>query len=596
MSNNLSDLVAEYITVDSTGVADIISFAESSWGMGAKLTAVQKVVLKAMYRIPLDTTKVFQIYDNVKDKFVGEYTEKSFMKWLYDTKRCNYADTPDREIKELVLVCGRRAGKSVLGSCIAAYEIYKLIKLKKPAEHYGKRSQSTVCVINVAPNDKEAAIIFDFVKTAIDHCPFLKNRIDRSTQESFSLYTDEDIENGKNKSSIEFIIGGCSSTGIRGHDAILVMMDEMAFFLANGGRFSGDEVYKALSPSCKSFKGDGKIVCMSSPYARYGKFYDMYNTGMAEENSQTLVFKCYSTMMNPDMFNSDELKTEKRRNPKGFIGEYGAEFSDSVSSWIDDEEEFMRCVDKFYIPPKNGKFGNKYYLGIDLAGKNDGVGMSVVHEEDGIYTLDYADVWFSGSSDVWEIDSSMYKTCDKYKNLSKIGAKEIIYEIQRIISKYGIKDGVYDQWCGSAMEEHFLNAGINCLTQYNFNASASSEMYEVVKRLYSDGFVRLYNHPVLIPELLMLEAELTGDRTGKKVSVEAPNIHGIHDDISESFVRSVWWAHTKRIERGGGKYKNDNAKKTLFVGHVNERAMNNFNTRDLRNIQRMERLQQTLHR
>lgn len=592
---DLSDIINAQITGDSSGTADIITFAESNWGMGIKLTNVQRVILKAMYGMDLDDEKTFPIYDDVKDKIIGEFSEKSFMKWMYDTKRCNYEYTPQRKIKELVLACGRRSGKSVLGSCVAAYEIYKLIKLFKPAEHYGKVPQSTICVINAAPNDKSAAIIFDYTKTAIDHCPFLKNRIKGNTMEYFSLYTDEDMDNGKNKASIEFIVGGCSSNGIRGHDAILVIMDEMAFFLANGGRFSGDELYTALSPSCKSFKGDGKILCMSSPYARYGKFYDMYQIGMTEENSQTLVFRCYSSMMNPDMFSDDELKIEKKRNPKKFAGEYGGEFSDSVSSWVDDENEFLACVDKTYVPPKNGKYGNKYYLGIDLASKNDGVGMSVVHEEDGIYVLDYADVWFSGSSDVWDIDSSMYKNCDKYKNLVKIGAKEVVYELQKIIGRFGIKDGVYDQWCGSAMEEHFLNAGINCLTQINFNASTSSEMYEIVKRLYTDGMIKMYNHPVLIPEMLMLEAELTGDRTGKKTSVEAPNIPGIHDDISESFVRAVWLAHQKRIERGTTKYK-PLTNKTYFTGHLYERSVSAMNERKIQDRQRLERAKAWLHR
>ncbi len=593
---SLTDIISEQLSADASDIKDIITFSESNWGMGMKLTPVQKVILKALYGLPLDNEKVFPIWNDIKDKIVGHFTEKSFMKWMYDNKKCNYQDTPDRKIKELCLVCGRRAGKSTIGACVASYEIYKLIKLGAPATKYGKPIQSKIYIINAAPDPDLAGKVFGFAKTAIDHCPFLKNRIAHSTQEYFDLYTDEDIENGKNQASIVFLTGGCSSNTLRSNDAILVSMDEMAFFLSNGGRFSGDEVYDALVPSCKSFKGDGKVLCMSSPYARYGKFYQIYNFGMSEENSQTLVFQCYSTMMNAEMFSDDELKVEKKRNPKKFSREYGAQFSDSVSSWVDDEAEFMKCVDKFYIPPKNGKYGTKYYLGADLGGKIDGVAISVVHEEDGIYALDYADVWFSGSSDIWDIDSSFYKNCDKYKSLNKIGSKEVVYELERVIKTFGIKEGVYDQWCGSAMEDHFLNAGINCLTQYNFTASASSEMYEVVKRLYSDGMVKLYDHPVLIQEVLMLEAELSGDRTGKKTVVEAPNIPGIHDDISESWVRATWWAHTKRIERGGMKYSGAGGKQSLFTGHLVERSMNNARMRDLREIQRMERMKQCTRR
>jgi len=329
-------------------------------------------------------------------------------------------------------------------------------------------------------------------------------------------------------------------------------MDEMAFFLTNGGKFSGEEVYGALTPSSKGFSGDGKVICISSPYAKYGKFFEMYNAGMEEKDSKTLVFQMYTAMMNPDNISSDDLKTERRRNRNKFIAEFGAEFSDAVSAWIDDPNEFMECVDVSYPKPRKGKYDTRYYAGLDLGFKNDGTALSIVHDEDGVITLDYAKVWFSGSSDIWDFDTSIYSKCDTFKHLNVLKMEDIAEEIKEINRWFPIKKGIIDQHNGYGLMEMFEKQNIKYFSLENFNDTLNSEIYEITKRLYAEKLIRLFEDPVLIPELMMLEAEKIG--SGKyKCDVRAPRRKGAHDDISESFARAVWLCYQDKRSAEGQK-------------------------------------------
>ena len=411
----------------------------------------------------------------------------------------------------------------------------------------------SIKVVNVAPTDPQAAIVFDAALTAIDHCPALKMRLANRSQSYFSMYTDADMANGKNKASLMFVTGGCSSTGIRGHDVIVACGDEMAFFnTSESSKSSGSEIYSALKPSIAGFQGSGKFICISSPNAKYGKFYDLFCSGMQEKESPTLVFKMYSAMMNPDVLSAEELKYERKRNRSKFLREFGAEFSETISAWIDDEEEFRTCIDPFYVPPKRGMYDTRYYAGLDIGMKNDGTALSIVHEEKGVITLDYTRVWFSGSSDVWDDDKTIYGNCDQFRSLSILDMGKIVDEIVEVNKWFPIKAGILDQHQGYGFTEQLERKGIRSFEVENFNDTKNAEVYEVAKRLWASKMLRIYDDPVLVAELLMLEAEKTGSGR-ERYDVRAPERKGCHDDISESFVRAVWKCYDAMRNKDGSK-------------------------------------------
>jgi phage terminase large subunit-like protein len=118
-------------------------------------------------------------------------------------------------------------------------------------------------------------------------------------------------------------------------------------------------------------------------------------------------------MINPTV-DSSVLRDEKKRNPALFDCEYGAKFSDTVASWMDNATISKVINEKLPVNPKNGKHGVEYYMGIDYAGKNDGAAISIVHKEGDKIILDYADVYYGSQSDVWwDNHNKMYDTANK---------------------------------------------------------------------------------------------------------------------------------------------------------------------------------------
>lgn len=534
MSNSLISEIAKEFVSGSREIVDIITFVEAPWGLNLKLFPTQKFILRCFYGMPLDNvTKNIPVPDLTNEHILFTLTEQEFLAWLYAEGRCNTNAVEGKIFNELILSIGRRGTKSTTSACISNYELYKLLKRGNPALYYGQHATAKIAILNVAPTDDQAGDLFDIIQGLATNCPFMKDRALHTTQTYFDLMTDDDIRADRNNPSLISIAGGCSSNGLRGKNAILVIMDEMAFFIDNAGRFSGGEVYKALTPSAANFKRDGKILCMSSPYAKYGKFYERFIQSKDEPN--TLMFKMYSAMGNPSLA-SEILIAARRRDRASFMCEFGGEFSDTITAWIDDENEFKQCITEA-IPPPRGVPDTAYYWGLDLGFKNDGTGLAIVHKDrdtDQI-VLDYADVWFSGASDVWEFENSIYKDCTKYYDRDLIQMSDIMNDVKELMQWFPAKSGIFDQHNGYALAELFRQNQLLQFEMVQFTESTNSEVFELVKRLYAENLISLYNHPVLVPELMTLEAEARA-----KIKVRAPTRRGCHDDISVAYARAVW--------------------------------------------------------
>jgi len=556
-TNLLSEISKEFVT-GAAETADIITFVESPWGLSVKLTPTQKFTLKCLYGLHLDTEyKTIEVPDLVNEHILYRFTEREFLRWLYAEKRCNVEETEGKVWQNLILAYGRRSGKSLLAACISNYEMYRLLRQSDPAKFYDQSPGSTISILNVAPTDDQAGDLFDTAQTLAMKCPYIKDRVFRSTMTYFDIQTDADMKlQGRKRASLVSLSGGCASNSLRGKNAIVIIMDEMAFFLDNSGRFSGSEVYNALEPSRMTFRRDGKVICISSPYAKFGKFYELWQDSF-QNPEITLAFKMYSTMVNAPRCEPAILKAARKANRTKFMCEYGGEFSDTITAWVDDEEEFKRCV--FNTPaPNRGVHDVQYYYGIDLGFKKDGSSVAIVHKDVNTnkIVLDHANVWYSGSSDVWEIDGSIYQYCNKYASLDLLRMSDIVEEIKELAKWFPAKSGVFDQSNGYGLAELFKSEHLPQFEMQTFTDILNSEVYQVVKRLYAEQLLELFDHPVLIKEMLTLEAE---KRTGKsnpdsegysgKTIVRAPARRGAHDDLSDAYCRAVWSCYNGFKER-----------------------------------------------
>lgn len=508
------------------------------------------VVHNCYYGMELDDiNKTIEVPDLLNEKILYRMTELEFLDFLYSEGRCNTNEIMGKNFHELVLVVGRRGTKSTLASCVSNYELYKLVKRGDPSGFFNFPANTIISILNVAPTDEQAGQVFNMIQNQALGCPYLRDRSLHQTMSYFDIQTDADRKMvGKPRASLVSVAGGCASNGLRGRNAIVVIMDEMAFFIdKENSRFSGAEVYKALTPSMSSFGEHGKVLCLSSPYGKFGRFYERYQESF-EEPEFTLMFKMYTSMANP-MVPSSILRAAFRRDRTGFMCEYGGEFSDRITAWIESEEEFRKCV-KNRAPNTRGKREHQYFIGIDLGFKNDGAAIAIVHKEGTKIILDYADVWFSGESDVWEMDDSIYHGCDKYKGLDLLKMADIVNEVKALSRWFSFKHGMFDQAGGWGFQELMVAAGFSQIEMKHFSDTINNDVYQLTKRLYGEGLLDIYEHPVLVPEMLSLEATKKGKG---KVIVEAPDRAGAHDDISDAYVRAVWSCYQHEGAKPGRK-------------------------------------------
>jgi hypothetical protein len=539
-TNKLQDLVKRYVgTLQTSECADIITFTQAKWGLNFKLSPVQEFILRVYYGLPLDETEEnIRVPDDTGTKTIGMFTQRAFMDYLIEEGLINLTTyVAGHQYKELILCLGRRSGKSVLSSIISTYETYKLVKMGNPQEHFKFPSGQQISVTLVSTTEEQAQTMFDMVRTRGADCQYLKDRIMHTTQTYFDVITDDDREKERPKGSVKLQCGGSSSAALRGSNNIVVIFDEAAFFQGGDGRSSGSEVYKALTPSILTFGSEGKILLLSSPNGKSGLFYEKYRESF-DDTDRILMFQLPSALANP-LVDSSFLRSEKRRDKKSFDCEYGAKFMDTLSAWVDDLPEFNKCIDNtLEINNKRGNKDFQYHWGIDVGLKNDGTAITICHKENEKIVIDYSNVWFSGSSDVWDSVNKLYSenTEKLFAGYDTIPLEGVVDLIDKLALKYPPFHGWFDQFNGQALHEMLLNKGYRQFDMIGVSAGINMKTFQTCKNLYTGNLLKLPNHPILIPELLTLEET----RSGVNFKVEAPQRQGYHDDISVSLMRAVW--------------------------------------------------------
>ena len=549
-------------SIQTKDIVDIITFVEAKWGLNTKMFPVQRFILKTFYGLELDgTEKTITLPDEINSRTIGTYTEKEFMQYLIDTGRTNLLTyEPGHPKQNLILNGGRRGTKSSLTSFISNYETYKLIKMINPQKYYGMPDGGEISVCVTAPTIETATTLFTTIKNNTMSCNYLKDRIVNKSATTFTIATDHDLENGID-ATIKLVCGGAGSADIRGRSNIVVIMDEAAFFNASGVN-SGEALYSALTPSIVSFtpkdenkkvvgRGEGKTVLISSPFGKSGIFYTMYMDSF-KDTENTLMFSMYTTMLNPTV-DSGFLKNEKRRNPQVFDCEFCAKFSDSVTSWVDEETLNKVIDDNLPVKPKQGRYGCEYFMGIDYAGKNDGTAVSIVHKEGDKIVLDYADVYYATYSDVWQDGHQKHYdgVNTKFSMEEYVPIEGFADEVKKLCELFPVRYGWFDQCNGYGLLEQLRKRGLEQFETRNITPALNQQMYQMTEEFIYSEMVVIPRHPILVPELTNMEKT----KIGPRVVISAPNRAGFHDDITDSFVEACFACYDYLSNKSRGNAK-----------------------------------------
>ncbi len=559
-----SDLCTNFITKKENSKVskdkNILEFATAEWGLGLgtvdgvpPLYPAQRFILKCYYGIELDngSNRDIIINDHFNEIERYRFNEVEYVKYLYNEGRINVPEVV-RSYPNLILCLGRRAGKSLLTSCIIAYETYKLLSKYQPQEYFGIMPEDDIRLTCVSTSKETASELFNRVTGHLDRSEFFRRFRLPGTKQSMYLQTQRDIDKyGRNhRATVSIHVAPCSAKGLRGHNNIAVALDEMAHFfedekskgLITGGDKNDRSIYNAVTPSIARFKSKednvfhGKIICISSPSIKSGKFYEEYERAFRSDNNDLLMVQAPTWEIDPNL-STDYLKNKFSENPIVFASEHGAIFDDRLKGWIEDPEVVRQCIVPGLRLKDRTSDRTPHFAGIDIGLKKDGSAICITH---------HVQELLNGAPETLiEVDFYQVRYAE-LENKSHFTPDELADWIASFTNKFYIVRGMMDQYYGMAIIPLLASKG---LKQYEFRTSTdntNSLLYQNLNMNFLSKALRLpeglktgdiiQQDSELVAEILSLQAM---HKAKYIIDVSAPERDGAHDDLSEAFARSV---------------------------------------------------------
>lgn len=295
------------------------------------------------------------------------------------------------KFEELVLVLGRRSGKSFLVSAMALYELYRLISMGHPQARYGLMEFDEIVLLNVARNEEQAKkAIFSKIKQTVLASPFFAPYIGKDTELEMRFYTEHDREENVRRKedninpfagSLVLRCGSSNASGLVGLTCWSIIMDEVAA-MAGDNPDSGVDyaLYDDLKPSLATFGKDGKMMLLSNPKGPIGLLYDLHENRL--EDPTTLVMRLPTWLTNPNI-DKEWLDGQKKKDPQEFQMQYGAEFGASSSDPMFSSEDIDRMFSSMSMVKRKeraeGHF--EYFCHLDPARTSDYYALVIAHTE-----------------------------------------------------------------------------------------------------------------------------------------------------------------------------------------------------------------------
>jgi len=542
---------------------DVLTFMSMCKGM--ELTPVERFILKCAYGMPLDGgEKRIEMWDMFVEHLEDTITEVEFFYWLKERGAINQ-ETPEdivgKNFWEIVLILGRRSGKSFISACVDMYELYRMLCSYNPHGRYGVIEGEEINFISVATKEDQAAIIFNFARQIIRSNDFFKPYViysPRGTEYASRvvLRTKKQILEGDRHGSLFVKFEPSTSKGLRGKGNRVVTLDEVAHFVKETKRLTSDqEIYNAVTPSVATFtyegKMEGKVLLISSPLGEFGILHQKHDDSFKRKDNM-LMLKIPSWIANPRRLNSEFLRKQYEENDKTYSAEYGAEFNSTRVASFADADMLKTCFTNELRPQVWGARGVKYYFGCDVGLKKDSTAFAVGHlDEAGRVVTDVLEEW------------------DPAELKKDIEVEDIVDRIIDLDERFGITDGILDQWNGTVIVQMLTKKGLRSIRVEDVSDKRHSEMFRTWKAYMQGGKFRCFRDATVekkvIPQLERLREERLSE-----FHIRIVKTSGAKDDVADALARMNWVAH-KHQEGGAGRSNSGGQRR---IGHAERLARN----------------------
>lgn len=378
-------------------------------------------------------------------------------------------DSPQEACEELWLVIGRRGGKSQCAALLAVYYACFI-------DYRDRLSPGEIATVRVMAADRpQARTVMRYIGGLLAENAMLKQTIINQGRESIEL---------NNSCIIE--VGTASFRSTRGYTYAAVIADEIAFWRSDDSANPDTEILQAVRPGLATL--EGKLICLSSPYAKRGELWRTYSKYFGKEG-RILVAQAPSMTMNPTL-PQRVIDDAMERDASAARAEYLAEFRDDLEAFI--SREIVEAAVR-QGPLENPIQNSKYFAFVDPAGGGrDEFCLAIGHKDGDRAIVD----------------------CLRAR---KGTPANIAAEYAELLKQYGLRVVTGDRYAGSWPSDEFQRHGIN----YRQAKKPKSDLYLDLLPALNSGRVELPPCEKLVNQISGLERRTS--RSGRDSIDHPPN-------------------------------------------------------------------------
>jgi hypothetical protein len=393
------------------------------------------------------------------------------------------AGEPLRLCRELIVIAGRRAGKS---TAMAVFAIW----LACLCDHRGVLAPGEIGVVLLVSRDQRVSrMLVDRIEGIMQASEPLCSMIFNRTADSIELSNGIAIE-----------VRPASFRTLRGPTYVAVLADEIAFWHTAVDYANPDvEILAAARPGLLTT--GGPLLMISSAYAKSGELYDSYKRYFGPAGPpDILVAYCTSRDFNSSL---DQVEIDRAidRDPARNRAEYLSEWRSDVEGFIP-REIIETCVgDYVELPPAPG---NSYRWFLDQASgveEGDSYAIAIAHK--------------SGET---AIVDAIREVCPPFSPAAIVN--EVLLPLCRL---YGVYSVVSDDYAAGFSQNLIRSAGLS----FEPAKKHTSELYLELLPLLNSRRIMLPRNERLVNQIASLERST--QRSGRDM-ISHPT-HG-HDDIA----------------------------------------------------------------